>query len=635
MPTFRRNIQDTIEDGILSGTIPVRWAGDGMPQATHRVILSVVSQNDYHNRHEFDLDAETERQDTGWDAIVQVVCESNHANPDVGDAWALAEQIRFGLWRKSIRDSLNALGIRQSDHPGGLLTLSPETSPSWGVAVQRVYFEARFRYVSSYEQAPAGGVDAITEAGALSAHDVVPLTPAPPPDPLPVESLLPPGSVWFTADASVALRSFAPDLIETAGASVGGVILQAGTNAPRLDLGPDRYNFNVLTNVSPTATTLNVTALPAAVLSPTEQYVSLWKRLEDTPQDMVVLGMGQTGSNRRFFLRLSAAQGLRTLFYNPAQAQASVDLPIATVPHKRDQWQRWEVSYRGAATPRLRIWVDGVSVYAGAGPDGSLYSGTDCGLTLGNWSAGITTPDAFQGSIEGLVLSPTTPGDAERTALGVSTDPRGKVPQGLPEDGVNVLFFGNSWLFGYDADDPGATEPPATGPGPQLQTLLNAEDFDYLVQIESEPGVTTRNLARINYPVVGKSRVAGAKNIAVVLELHNDAVSTGDPNDLHLWVQQLCTRLRDDGWAVVVCTAPPSVAHPPSNPSDVVIQANALVRAQWPAYADALVDLALVPEWQTPGVGANPAEYKDNTHFTTQGYGRMAGYIYTGVIAAT
>jgi len=85
---------------------------------------------------------------------------------------------------------------------------------------------------------------------------------------------------------------------------------------------------------------------------------------------------------------------------------------------------------------------------------------------------------------------------------------------------------------------------------------------------------------------------------------------------------------------VVVCTAIPTVAHPPSNPADVVIQANALVRANWPNYAHALVDLGTVPEWQTPGVGSNPAEYSDNTHLTPQGYARMALYLATGIRAA-
>src|SRR5262249_41231009 len=117
-------------------------------------------------------------------------------------------------------------------------------------------------------------------------------------------------------------------------------------------------------------------------------------------------------------------------------------------------------------------------------------------------------------------------------------------------------------------------------------------------------------------------------NVAVVLGGYNDWVNAGNtvPGTFSL-LQRLCQHLRDMGWQVIVGTLTSRTGQ------DVNKNIyNALIRTNWPQFADGLADIAADSRIGADGAYANTTYFNaDQIHPNDTGYTIMAGIVQTAI----
>jgi len=89
------------------------------------------------------------------------------------------------------------------------------------------------------------------------------------------------------------------------------------------------------------------------------------------------------------------------------------------------------------------------------------------------------------------------------------------------------------------------------------------------------------------------------------------------------------TERRAAGWdrTVAFTLTPRSASGINANFETRRLELNALLRANWPTFADALVDVAAHPVMGVPGADQDPALYADGTHPTNYGYSLIASLV--------
>ena len=126
-------------------------------------------------------------------------------------------------------------------------------------------------------------------------------------------------------------------------------------------------------------------------------------------------------------------------------------------------------------------------------------------------------------------------------------------------------------------------------------------------------------------------------DIVVFWEITNEAHDfTTDTQGTALYanVVEYCNQARSYGAKVVVVTgiARDMTGFDDANITDRIFACNALIRANWSTFADAIADVALLPQFDTKSDTTNTTYYNaDQTHLTDVGYDLIAGTVYTAI----
>lgn len=123
----------------------VTWSDDRRPFARHRLLLSVVSTVNEHDRDSA-LSTGGEQELSSMKTItVQVQAESSHdPSSTPGDALWLLEQVQLGLRKVSVRE---ALATAECPIVGFPLNTTPRSYSADGRVVSAASFDVAFRFV--------------------------------------------------------------------------------------------------------------------------------------------------------------------------------------------------------------------------------------------------------------------------------------------------------------------------------------------------------------------------------------------------------------------------------------------------------------------------------------------------------
>lgn len=177
-----------------------------------------------------------------------------------------------------------------------------------------------------------------------------------------------------------------------------------------------------------------------------------------------------------------------------------------------------------------------------------------------------------------------------------------------------VVCHGNSITRGAFSSDDAVWAYPA-----QLQRLLDLYDpGNWTVHNEGTDGIQTPALTTEFAAVV--DALAGASTNVVVVHEGTNHLKTGGvtPAQAFAAMQSYCETASGLGWIVYVCTG---------TTRDEAIAAsietyNVLLRAGYAAFADELIDLAIVPELTDPT--DETYFHSDGTHFVDAGFTAIA-----------
>lgn len=177
-----------------------------------------------------------------------------------------------------------------------------------------------------------------------------------------------------------------------------------------------------------------------------------------------------------------------------------------------------------------------------------------------------------------------------------------------------VVCHGNSITRGAFSSNDAVWSYPA-----QLQALLDRYDAgNWTVHNEGTDGIQTPAMTSEFAAVVHVLAGAGP-NFVIIHEATNHLKSGGaTPAAALAAIQTYCDAASALGWTVCVCTG---------TPRDDVIQPNidafnVLLRAAWPTFADALIDLAARPALTDPT--DETYFHGDGTHFIDVGFTQIA-----------
>ena len=114
-------------------------------------------------------------------------------------------------------------------------------------------------------------------------------------------------------------------------------------------------------------------------------------------------------------------------------------------------------------------------------------------------------------------------------------------------------------------------------------------------------------------------------NICVVMAGGGDLASGGDPQAVLDALRTYCAARRAAGFEVVVLTLLPRSDPVGFDAARAVY--NDMLRAQWPAFADGLADVAADPRIGADGANLDPVYFVDTIHPTSAGYTAMAAAV--------
>jgi lysophospholipase L1-like esterase len=184
-----------------------------------------------------------------------------------------------------------------------------------------------------------------------------------------------------------------------------------------------------------------------------------------------------------------------------------------------------------------------------------------------------------------------------------------------PDAQTQVVFDGNSLTAGHGAS-PGKSYPE------QVQLLLPR---GYSVINVGVPAQTTSHMMADAATHVDALIQSSARNILVAWEATNDLYFGASADDAYQRLGHYCRDRRNAGFRVIVLTLLPRSEQ--GTPDDFETSREAVnqrIRADWPTFADAIVDVAAIPELGRAGDELNPRYYADRVHLTDAGYAIIA-----------
>jgi lysophospholipase L1-like esterase len=192
---------------------------------------------------------------------------------------------------------------------------------------------------------------------------------------------------------------------------------------------------------------------------------------------------------------------------------------------------------------------------------------------------------------------------------------------------LQVICDGNSLTQGQGASVAGVTSYPGV-----LRAALGGLGYSTRDVHDSGHGGDTTETLLSEFPtgIAPFFDPVFARSIVVMFEVRNSSVAGKTAAQILASYQSYGAAARAAGFRFIAGTAPPTdgdaVGH------GVAGAANALIRANWPSFADGLVDLELVPQFTPAGDIANPTYYSDGVHMTDAGYALIASKVQTAVL---
>lgn len=373
-------------------------------------------------------------------------------------------------------------------------------------------------------------------------------------------------------------------------------------------------------------------ASPAGPLTATDGvYVACWFRFDalDTTNRVLIEQHGSAGA-RKWQIRKTASQVVLNVDWSDDgtnQLTSNVELTEAEnigVVSQLDKYLFLEllIDPAQATLPtKTRMWINMKEVTWGSqsGTGGAaLFNGGVFRLGNNNFENqdfnGQVGP-VFIGRKVGGVLLPTT---SQRQTLMRYRSPKFKRFQ--------FVLDGNSLTAGQGATVPFVTSYPGV-----LKTQLAAKGVPTRdVHDRGLGGQTTQQMIDgFNTRVLPFFDSFYLRNYLVFFEVRNSTTNGQTASQILSQYQTYSALGRAAGFYVVACTAPPTDGDAVGQ--GVAGAANALIRANWRSFADAFIDLELVPQFTPAGNLANPTYFSDGVHLTDAGYALIAQIVQTSL----
>lgn len=176
-----------------------------------------------------------------------------------------------------------------------------------------------------------------------------------------------------------------------------------------------------------------------------------------------------------------------------------------------------------------------------------------------------------------------------------------------------VVCDGDSLTYGEKTATPWSQSYPA-----QLAGQINASVINLGI-----PGMRIDQLASVAaWRVDGLLSQVPGRNVLVVLGGTNDLAQAATAATVESRLQSYCAARKAAGWTVAVQTIMPAGGTTPAGFEVQRAIVNPWLRANWPSFADVLVDLAAEPRLQT--TTNTTYFYSDGVHLSATGYGVIA-----------
>lgn len=372
---------------------------------------------------------------------------------------------------------------------------------------------------------------------------------------------------------------------------------------------------------------------PAGPLTATDGvYVACWFRFDslDTTNRVIAEQHGLAGS-RRWHIRKTASLSTLQIEWSDdgtnllTSAVSLTELEGSGSVSILDKYLFLECAIDPAQSGlanKTRLWLDlkPVTFDSQSGTGGAaLFNGGIFRLGNNNFENqdfnGRQGP-VYVGRKSGGVLLPT---DAQRRALALHLSPKDRRLQ--------VILDGNSLTQGQGASVPGVTSYPGV-----LRASLGALGYQTRdVHDSGHGGDKTQQLVDEFATGIAPFFDPLFERTAVVMfEVRNSTVDGKTAAQILASYQAYGAACHAAGMKLVACTAPPTDGDAVGQ--GVAGAANALIRANWQSFADAFVDLELVPQLTPAGSLANPTYYSDGVHLTDAGYALVASSVQSALL---
>lgn len=160
--TFRAAVATAIQSAMPSSVASptnndgpaVFWEGGADPYAKHKVVLSEVSTVPEMDRDSALGTGGAQSLSSFMLITIQVQCESVHDDPTLNSLW-LVEQIRLGLRRVSVRETLAAANVVVAVFPGAIVRRAYRAD---GRMISAASFDVQFRTEFSFDSGEDAGL---------------------------------------------------------------------------------------------------------------------------------------------------------------------------------------------------------------------------------------------------------------------------------------------------------------------------------------------------------------------------------------------------------------------------------------------------------------------------------------------
>lgn len=373
---------------------------------------------------------------------------------------------------------------------------------------------------------------------------------------------------------------------------------------------------------------------PASPLTATDGvYVACWVRHEslDTTNRVIVEQHGAAGA-RKWQLRKTAST--TTLRLECSQDGTNLQSQEFTLTEPEaggtvsllDKYLFLEFvidpDVASTVEEQTRLWVN-LKAATSNGPSGSLLTALFNGGAL-RYGNNFSEAQDFNGRLGPLYIGRKVggvllPSDVNRRMLAGFLSPKDRR--------LNLVLDGNSLTAGQGSSGAATTYPAV------LRAALGGLGYQTRdVHDSGHGGDTTQQLVdEFASGIAPFFDGLFARNVVVMFEVRNSTTNGQTAAQILASYQAYGAAARAAGFKFVAGTAPPTDGDAVGQ--GVAGAANALIRANWPSFADALVDLELRPEFTPAGNIANATYYSDGVHLTDAGYAVIAAAVQPVVLA--